>query len=97
MQVLTEQDQKTARVDFRVAPHIKTLLEQAAQAKGMSLSAYIISTLVNNAKETVDREQRISLTNRDAEIFARALEAEPNEQLVEAAKRYRKDQEGVDI
>jgi uncharacterized protein (DUF1778 family) len=84
MQVLTEQDQKTARVDFRVAPHIKTLLEQAAQAKGMSLSAYIISTLVNNAKETVDREQRFSLTNRDAEIF-------------EAAKRYRKDQEGVDI
>ena len=83
-----KEDRKTARIDLRIPTSQKEIFERAARAKGLTLTSYIISTVSMDARETVERSHRISLTNKTARIFLEALEAEPNERLIEAAKRF---------
>lgn len=84
-----QKEDKDHRIDLRISAEQKRTFEHAARAKGLSLSAYIISTVVTDAFETIERRNRISLTNKTARIFLEAIEAEPNKRLIEAAKKFR--------
>lgn len=86
--LIEEKRRKTNRVDLRISPLEKSLFEQAARAKGLNLTSYIISTVSMDAKATIDREQRVTLTDRTARIFLDALDAEPNDKLIQAAKDF---------
>ena len=86
--MLPDENRKRARVDLRISPREKALFERAAQAKGLNLTAYIIATVSTDAKETVEREHRVSLSNQTARIFLDALDAEPNEKLIQAARDF---------
>ena len=86
--MLPEENRKTARVDLRISPREKALFERAAQAKGLNLTSYIITTESNDAKDTVERKYRISLTNKSAQTFLEALDAEPNAKLTRAARDF---------
>jgi uncharacterized protein (DUF1778 family) len=86
--LIEEKRRKTNRVDLRISPLEKSLFEQAARAKGLNLTSYIISTVSMDAKATIDREHRVTLTDRTARIFLDALDAEPNDKLIQAAKDF---------
>ncbi len=82
-----------ARLNFRLPPDLKTLIEEAAAVLGQSVSDYAVSTLVRNARDVLQQTQVTKLSNRDRDLFIAMLDdtdAKPNKALSEAAKRYKK-------
>ena len=73
----------TARIEFRVRPEIKEVIEQAAQLLGLTVTEYASSRLVQDARKTVSEYNVTRLTDRDRDIFLAMLEsdAEPNQAL----------------
>jgi uncharacterized protein (DUF1778 family) len=82
----------TKRLDVRLRPEHRRLLERAALVSGQSLSAFTISTLVHRAEEVLARSSNIRLTDQDRDIFLNALDhpPAPNKHLKEAARLHRK-------
>jgi uncharacterized protein (DUF1778 family) len=80
---------KTDRLEMRLAPAHKALLERAAAAQGLPLSAFAVSTLLERAREVLDRQHMTNLSRRDMEAFVRLLEADerPAPALRAAARR----------
>jgi uncharacterized protein (DUF1778 family) len=82
-----------ARLNFRLSPDLKTLIEEAAAVLGQSVSDYAVSTLVRNSRDVLQQTQVTKLSNRDRDLFIAMLDdtdAKPNKALSEAAKRYKK-------
>ncbi len=81
---------KTTRLDFRVRPDVKQIIEQAADVLGVSTTDFASATLVAEAQAVLDRHQRITLNNTDRDHFLKALASEegPNEALVQAAHKF---------
>ena len=73
----------TARVEFRLPPDSKDLIEQAAQLLGLTLTEFASSRLVSLAKQTIQEHNITKLTNRDRDIFLAMLDTdeEPNAAL----------------
>ena len=76
----------TARIEIRLVPERKDLIEQAAQLLGMTVTEFASSRLVSAARETIQELNTTRLTNRDRDIFLAMLEAdeEPNAALSQA-------------
>lgn len=83
---------QNARLDFRVKPEQKSLIERAASVEGRTLTDFAVATLVKVAHETIERSTLTTLTARDAKAFLRMLDSDaaPNAALKAAAKRYKK-------
>ena len=79
---------KKNRIDFRVDDKNKALLERAAQLKNLSLSAYITSVCLNQAKLDIEENETLVLSGKDADLVYQLLEnaPEPNEALKELFK-----------
>lgn len=89
---VSQKNQKSdARLDFRLNRQVKEVIEQAAAVSGQSVSDFAVSALYRTAKEVLEREQTIRLSNRDRDVFLALLDsdAKPNEALKRAAKKYR--------
>lgn len=84
---------KSDRIEVRVSQKIKALIERAAQEKGLSVSAFATAILVESAKEVIEESSRIQLSNRDQEIFLKALDKGPNKALLKAAKMFKSHHE----
>jgi uncharacterized protein (DUF1778 family) len=82
---------KTERLAVRVSPDLKSLIQQAADVRGLSLTDFVTDSARAAAVATL-REQQIVLSARDSLLFAQAVleSAEPNERLLAAAQRHRK-------
>jgi uncharacterized protein (DUF1778 family) len=82
----------SARLDFRVNPEHKSLIEQAASAEGRSVTDFAVATLVKRAQEVIERAAQTRLSARDAQTFLHMLEsdAKPNRALKIAAEKYKK-------
>lgn len=84
------------RLDFRLSPEHKAMIEQAARLEGRSVTDFSIATLVKAAREAIERASTTELSERDARTFLALLadEAEPNAALKAALKaaaaRYKK-------
>lgn len=80
----------SARLDFRLNVDAKLLIEQAAAAKGQTVSDFAVSTLVRSAEEVLERLERRKLSNRDRDRFLELLDRsdEPNAALKKAARAY---------
>ena len=76
----------TARIEFRLPPESKGLIEEAAKLLGMNVSEFASSRLVALARQTIAEHNVTRLTNRDRDIFLAMLDAEgkPNEALAQA-------------
>ena len=74
---------KNERLDFRVSPDQKSLLERAAEIKHVSLSSYVISSSLRQAQIVLTENETLILSNRDRDSIMAALEnpPEPNEAL----------------
>lgn len=81
----------SARLDFRVAPEHKALIERAASAQGQTVSSFAIATLLKAAEQAIASQTTRTLSARDARTFLNMLDAPaaPNAPLKAAARRYK--------
>ena len=68
---------KDSRIDLRVTAEQKTLLEQAASLSGVSLSAYTLLHLIPKAQQDLEKQERLTLSNRDRDLFLSTLAGTP--------------------
>lgn len=81
----------SARLDFRVSPEHKALIERAASAQGQTVSSFAIATLLKASEEAIRSGTTRTLSARDAQTFLAMLDepGEPNAALKAAVKRYK--------
>ena len=78
------------RITARVDANTKELLLEAAKLSGNpSINAFVLSAAVEKAKEILEQERILNLSDRDSELLIKALEDEtPNSNLSQAYKKY---------
>jgi uncharacterized protein (DUF1778 family) len=83
---------KGERLQIRVEPAEKAVLERAAAASHLNVSAFVLQAAAFRAEEVLAERQSIRLTPRAAEAFNEALDAPAgvNERLAQALERPRK-------
>ena len=84
---------RTERLDLRVSADHKRLIEQAATLSGLTVSSFILDTIMQRARAVIRDTIEIELTNRDRDRFLAALadaNAKPNAALRRAAQRHKK-------
>lgn len=79
------------RIDLRTTPEIKELIVRAAATAGMTVSAFMLATAHERAKQILADAEMITLTARDWATFARSLDESerPRPQLAAAMERHR--------
>jgi uncharacterized protein (DUF1778 family) len=90
---MTTATKSDARLSIRLPGELKQIIEQAAAQLGQSVSDFVISTLVQNARTVIQQHDITELSSRDRDIFIKMLddtEAQPNQALTLAAERYEK-------
>ncbi len=82
---------KTQRLEMRLSPEHKELLEQAAALRGVAVTSFALTILVENARAIVEASRRTALTKTDQERFLALLDQdqEPAPALVEAVRRLK--------
>jgi uncharacterized protein (DUF1778 family) len=74
---LTDKETKTARIELRVSPQEKQVLEQAAIAEHIHVTAFIKRVALPAAEKAVVAAKRIQLSVEDAEKMLVLLEQSP--------------------
>jgi len=79
------------RIDLRTSPEIKELIVRAATTAGMSVSAFLLGTAQERAKQILADTEMMTLSARDWNAFAKALDNadKPRPKLSAAMKRHR--------
>lgn len=88
--------QAQERIDLRTTPEIKELIVRAASSAGLSVSAFLLGAAQERAKQILAESEMITLTSRDWNAFAKALDNtdKPRPKLSAAIKRHRDWQQG---
>jgi uncharacterized protein (DUF1778 family) len=81
----------TARLEARVSPEIKALLQKAADLEGRSLTDFIVASVQAEALRVIQQHQTLKLSLEDSEAFVDAIlnPPKPNDALKAAAVRYK--------
>jgi len=78
------QTERGLRMERRISPHGKELIEHAASLKGITPSEFVVSQSVIAPRETIGRLEATRLTAEDRDAFLRAFEDEEvNEEVVD--------------
>ena len=79
------------RIDLRTSPEIKELIVRAATTAGMSVSAFLLGTAQERAKQILADTEMMTLSSRDWNAFANAMDNadKPRPKLSAAMKRHR--------
>jgi uncharacterized protein (DUF1778 family) len=82
---------KRQRVEARVTPEQRALIQRAADLTGRSLTDFIVSSVQAAAEEAIRERNVIFLSAEDSRVFAEAVlnPGEPNKHLRAAARDYR--------
>jgi uncharacterized protein (DUF1778 family) len=80
-----------ARLEARITPETKALLQKAADLEGRTLTDFVIASVQAEALRVIERHQTLKLSMGDAEAFVDALlnPPQPNDALKVAALRYK--------
>jgi uncharacterized protein (DUF1778 family) len=71
---------KTDRFEIRVNAEEKVTVERAAMLSGLTVSAYMRSCVIQQARTDINQLEILVLSNRDRDLFLRAIEdATPSE------------------
>jgi uncharacterized protein (DUF1778 family) len=83
--------QAQERIDLRTSPEVKELIVRAASAAGMSVSAFLLGTAQERARQILAEIEMMTLTSRDWNAFAKALDNtdKPRPKLSAAIRRHR--------
>lgn len=81
---------KTERIEARIRPGDKALLEEAARHLGISLADFVTSSARARAEAVIRRRDEVVLSRQDQEAFVRALlnPAPANNRLRAAVAEY---------
>ena len=84
--------QKSARIEFKVAPDNKAIFERAAQLMGVSLTEFGVQAMTLFAKKVTEEQMLVQLSATQQALFYEALTqpAEPNDSLKAAFMEYQK-------
>ena len=80
------------RITARIDTDTRELLAQAAAIIGVSsINSFVLSAAIEKARQIMDRERSLKLSQQDAMLLVQALdeEAKPNPRLKQAAQRYK--------
>jgi uncharacterized protein (DUF1778 family) len=83
---------KDERIELRVSSTDKRIFKRAQKLSGdKSFSSFIVRVVKQHAEEIVAKNDRILATEKDRHVFFDAVfgNSTPNQNLVEAAKRYK--------
>lgn len=82
---------KDERLQIRLGPAEKRLIEAAAQANHQSMSTFVLAAAALHAEQVLAERSLIGLTDEGAQAFAAALDrpAAVNERLAAALQRPR--------
>ena len=80
----------TTRITARVTPQIQELLTKAAAISGVSsINSFILNAAVDKARDILEQEKVLNLTQKDTMLFLDALNnPKENEKLKKAFKKY---------
>ena len=83
---------KDGRLQIRVNPADKALLERAAAASHLNVSSFVVQAAALKAEEVLAERSSIRLSSDAAAAFSNALEnpADVNDRLATALRRTRK-------
>ena len=71
------QETKRERLQFRLDRRAKRMLERAAALSNMTVSGFVVSSALSEASRVIAERERLILSERDWEIFAKALANPP--------------------
>lgn len=82
---------KQERLEARIAPDQKRLIERAAELRGTTVTDFVVVSAQQAAEKTIKDFESLRLRDEAREVFVQALlnPAAPNEALRAAAQRYR--------
>ena len=85
-------DAKNTRLYVRRKTPEKRLIEKAAMARGMNISDYILSTVLERSVSDIQRQNRISITEEAFEQLQAFLltDPDPSAELVESLGGYQR-------
>ncbi|MDJ0675811.1 MAG: DUF1778 domain-containing protein [Calothrix sp. MO_167.B42] len=80
-----------ARLEARISPETKALLQKAADLEGRTLTDFVVAAVRAEACRVIEQHQTLKLSIEDSKAFVDALlnPAEPNDALKVAAQRYK--------
>ena len=86
------QARKVARIEARLNPEQKRRIEYAARLKGTSISDFMVLSADDAAARAIQEHEVWVLSDRDREVFVRALlnPPAPSARMKAAAHRYRR-------
>jgi uncharacterized protein (DUF1778 family) len=88
----TNRASRTERLDVRVTAEHSELIKAAAEARGATVSSFVLDVVVPEAEKTLaEQRQRVVLPNEVFDAFIAALDApaEPVPELVKLFSRHR--------
>lgn len=82
---------RNKRLEARVTPAQKALIERAAALSGRTVTDFVVSSVQAAAEETIRTHEIVALTARESAAFVEALlnPPAPGENLRAAAQRYK--------
>jgi uncharacterized protein (DUF1778 family) len=82
---------KSERLNARITPSAKAVLERAASLEGRSITDFVVAKAMEAAVRSIVDHERVVLTEREREAFFAALLAppKPSDRARRAVARYR--------
>jgi len=83
---------KERRIDLRIQPEAKEIIQKAADLLGMSLSSFLVYTGLKAARTELASVNETRLSDRDRDLFLRHLDSPPapTAALKTAMNRFRR-------
>ncbi|PYP90484.1 MAG: DUF1778 domain-containing protein [Candidatus Angelobacter sp. Gp1-AA117] len=82
---------KQQRLEARVTPEQKRLIERAAELRGTTVTEFVVASAQQAASETIKEFEVLTLRNEDRKIFVDAIlnPPAPNQAARSAARRFK--------
>jgi uncharacterized protein (DUF1778 family) len=86
-------DNTLTRIEARIAPETKAMIQQAADIESCSLAEYLSKSAQAAAQLTIANHNVLKLSAEGSRAFADAIlnPKEPNQKLKDAATRYKRE------
>jgi uncharacterized protein (DUF1778 family) len=83
---------RSERLETRVTPDQKRLIERAAKICGTSVTDFVVNNVQEAAREVIQETESLRLREEDRKVFFAALTnpPEPNQYAKAAVARYKK-------
>jgi uncharacterized protein (DUF1778 family) len=87
---------KHQRLEARITPDQKHLIERAAQLRGTTVTEFVVASAQQAATETIREFEVLTLRNQARTVFVNAVlkPPAPNAAAQAAARRYKADMRG---